>query len=394
MWNKQYLTIFVILVTEVLGFSLILPFLPFFAQELGASPLMIGLLFAVFPFFQLFSAPVMGKLSDHYGRKPLLIFSQAVTAISFLMLGFSTTLWMIFLSRIFDGLLGSNFTITQAYLSDISTKKNRSVAFGVSGAAFGFGMLMGPGIGGFLAQSSYALPSFLAATISIATMVMVIFFLPETVKRKEGRIKFDAFSFGQFGKYFKNKKLAGELWAFCTYLLALAVFVSMLALYAERQLNLGPANVGLLLTYIGGISIVIRGYFLPRMIKKCGEVKLKYFGIMSIILGLSIAAFAPMWQVFVVSMTLFAFGSGISRPMLLGSISRKVSEKEQGAIMGVTNSLGSFTSIIGPLVGGFMIAYFFAGSVMLLGAMILIVGLGMMLSNEKTKLREIFGSGC
>ncbi|MFC2174337.1 MFS transporter [archaeon] len=389
MWGKEYLTIFIILVTEVLGFSLILPFLPFFAQDLGASPIMIGLLFAVFPFFQLFSAPIMGKLSDHYGRKPLLIISQLATGISFLVLGFSAALWMIFLSRIIDGLLGSNFTIAQAYLSDISTKKDRSIAFGVSGAAFGVGFLIGPGIGGWLAQYSYSLPSFLAASMSLVSIAMIVWFLPETVKRKQGRIKLDGIRLSEFSKYFRREKLSASLWTFFTFILAHAIFVSMLALYAERQLGLGPANVGLALTYVGLISIVIRGGLLPRMVKSFGEKRLQYIGVLAILAGLGISAFAGQWQVFLVGMTLFAFGSGVSRPVMMGDISRRVSEKEQGAIMGVANSLGSFTGIIGPLMGGFLINYFFPGSVMLAGAVVMLFGLGMMLRNEEKHLREI-----
>lgn len=202
-FRREYLVIFLIMVTEVLGFSLILPFLPLYAQDLGASPLVIGLIFTSFSFFQFFSAPIMGRLSDHYGRRPLLIISQLSTFVGFVVLGFANTLVLIFLSRAIDGLFGSNFTIAQAYLSDISSKKDRSKVFGIIGAAFGVGFLIGPGIGGYLAEFSYSLPSFAAAGVSALTIFLTVMFLPETVKRKkEGKIKIKILDFSQFRRFF------------------------------------------------------------------------------------------------------------------------------------------------------------------------------------------------
>ena len=183
--TKEYVIIFVIMVTEILGFSLILPFLPFYVEELGATPLIYGLILASFSLFQFISAPIMGRLSDHYGRKPMLIFSQLSTFISFIILGFANTIWLVFLSRIVDGMLGSNMTIAQAYISDISSKKDRSKAFGLAGVAFGIGFLIGPAIGGTLAKINYSIPSFIAAGISLLTIFTTFFFLPETVKRKK-----------------------------------------------------------------------------------------------------------------------------------------------------------------------------------------------------------------
>lgn len=182
--SKELLIILVIQITEVLGFSLILPFLPFYAQDLGASPLIIALVLSSFSLFQFISAPILGRLSDIYGRRPLLIASQISTFISFLILAKSTSLTMIFLSRAVDGLLGSNFTIAQAYISDISTKKNRSKAFGISGIAFGIGFLIGPAIGGFLSKFGFSVPAFIASGISFLTILATFFFLPETVTKK------------------------------------------------------------------------------------------------------------------------------------------------------------------------------------------------------------------
>jgi MFS family permease len=382
--KKEYVVIFTILVTEVLGFSLILPFLPFYAQEFGATPLIIGLIATSFSFFQFWSAPIMGRLSDHYGRKPMLILSQFSTFIGFLILGYANSLWMIFLSRIVDGLLGANYTIAQAYLSDISTKKNRSKVFGLSGAAFGFGFLVGPGIGGYLSQYGFAVPSFMAAGVSLITMLIVFFFLPETIKRPKG-LKFSGkiFHFGDFKKFFSNPRVSPKLWQWLTFIMAHVVWVSTFSLYAQGQLGFGPADVGFFLMYIGFISIIIRGGLLPRMIDKIGERRLQYIGFASILLAMLASAFiTEKWHTFIIA-TLFPLGSGVVRPVVLGEISRNAGEKEQGSVMGVTNSLGSIAQIVGPIVGGFMLNYFIPGSLGLLASLIVSLGLILMIREDR-----------
>ena len=378
------MVIFTILVTEVLGFSLILPFLPFYAQQFGATPLVIGLIATSFSFFQFFSAPVMGRLSDHYGRKPMLVLSQLSTFVGFLILGFANSLWMIFLSRIVDGLFGANYTIAQAYLSDISDKKERSKIFGLSGAAFGFGFLVGPGIGGYLSQYGFSVPSFMAAGVSLVTIFIVLFFLPETVKRPKG-LKFNGkiFHFGDFRKFFNNPEISPKLWQWVSFIMAHVIWVSTFSLYAQGQLGFGPADVGLFLTYIGFISIIIRGGLLPKMIDRIGERRLQYIGFVSILLAMIASVFiTEKWHAFIIA-TLFPLGGGVVRPIVLGEVSRNAGENEQGSVMGVANSLGSIAQIIGPLVGGFMINYFFPGSVGLVAASIVSIGLFLMIREDK-----------
>lgn len=389
--DKRLLIILIIQITEVLGFSLVLPFLPFYAEDLGATPFVVGLIIASFSIFQFISAPIMGKLSDFYGRKPLLLFSQASTCLGFLILAFSNSLWMIFLSRIVDGLLGSNFSIAQAYLSDISTKKDRSKVFGISGVAFGIGFLIGPAIGGFLSRYGYSIPSFMAAGICLITMTTTLIFLPETVKRKkEFKLKIKILDISSFKKYFSETRVSSKLGQFFTYILAHVIWVSSFALYAKRQLGFTPVHVGYLLTYIGFISIFIRGIFLGKLINFFGENKLKIVGSVSIIIGLIGAIFiSEGWTIFII-MTLFAFGTGVSRPVLIGEISRSVSPKEQGAILGLTNSLGSLSQIFGPLIGGFLISNFFPGSLSLVAALVMSLGLIMILRNNSS--RKIFES--
>ena len=385
--KKEQLTILIILITEILGFSLILPFLPFYAQEFGATPMQIGLLLTAFSFFQFLSSPILGKISDYYGRKPVLIISQFSTFISFIILGFSNSLWMLFLSRIVDGLFGSNYTVAQAYLSDTSTKEERSKVFGLSGVAFGFGFLIGPGIGGYLSQFGYHIPSFLAAAVSAIPIILIFFFLPETVQKKEG-LKFDwkIFHFKDFKKYLTNKKFSLKIWQFTAYIFAHVLWVSTGALFAQKQLGFTAVDMGYLMAYIGLISIIIRGALLSKLIDFFGEHKLQYIGFISTIVGMIASAFVVEgWMLYFV-LTLFSFGSGVLRPIVLGTISRNSPENEQGAVLGVTNSLGSMTQIVGPLIGGYLIGTFpeFPGSLGVTAAFMASIGLLLMIREDTT----------
>ncbi|OGJ37820.1 MAG: hypothetical protein A2383_01900 [Candidatus Pacebacteria bacterium RIFOXYB1_FULL_39_46] len=383
--------VFAIQITEVLGFSLILPFLPFYALEYGASPFTVGMILTVFSLFQFISSPIMGSLSDGYGRRPLLLLSQFSTFISFLVLGFANSLWLIFLSRIIDGLLGSNFTIAQAYISDITSKKNRSKAFGLSSAAFGFGFLIGPAIGGYLSRFGYSVPAFLAAGISLLSILLTYFYLPETIKNKKDRRNFSfseikIIDLSRFKKYFNKPQVSFVLWQFFLFSLAHIVWTSSFAVYGNLKFGLTAETVGFLLAYIGLLSVILRSLVIPKLIDYFKERSLTILGMSVIILGLLLAPFFHTLSPFFIVITLFAFGTGISRPLLMGAISRSAPDNEQGAVMGVANSLSSLTQIIGPVWGGLLLSLLFPDSVLLTGAGIMTIGLILVLKQPIEKI--------
>ncbi len=384
--TKRHLIILVIMITEVLGFSLILPFLPFYAQQMGATPLQVGLLITSFSLFQFLTAPIMGRLSDIYGRKPLLIISQLSTVVSFIILALSNSLWMLYLSRIVDGLLGSNGTIAQAYLSDISSEKNRSKAFGISGVAFGLGFMVGPALGGFLSQFSYSLPAYLAALISFVSIILTLVFLPETVNHSDNdpkRFEFIVVDLAQFKQFWSQPGIRKQLIEFGTYALAHVIFSSNFALFANQKFGTTAKDIGLTLTYVGLISVVIRGVLIPKLIDWLGESLLKKIGIISMITGLLGLSIITNWNYIFLVVTLFAFGTGIIRPLMMADISRSVDKKKQGAILGVSNSIHSVAQIIGPLLGGFLLTKFFHNSVVLVSAAIMTIGLSLVMQKEK-----------
>ncbi|MFC1755833.1 MFS transporter [Patescibacteria group bacterium] len=377
--KKEYITIFIILVTEVLGFSLILPFLPFYVQKLGGTPLTVGLILTTFSLLQFVSAPIMGKLSDTYGRKPLLMLSQLSTFISFIMLGFSKSIPMIFLSRAMDGLLGSNATIAQSYLSDISSKEDRSKAYGISGAAFGFGFLIGPAIGGSLAKISFALPAFIAAFFSLASIIMTKFLLKETVTnshKKEFNIKKAIKDINPINiiSNFSNKTLAIPLMLMFAYALSHTIYVSNFSLFGERQFGLTVDKVGYVLAYIGLVSVILRGFLLEKIIDKFNEKNIIKFGYISNMIGLAFFGFSHSIPMLFLAVTFFSIGSGLLRPTLMAEISRSADENRQGEIMGVSNSLGSIAQIIGPITGGYALTYISASSLPLMAVLISLIG--------------------
>ena len=364
--RKEFFTLFLIQVTEVFGFSLILPFLSLYAQDLGANPFQVSLMLTIFSFFQFFMAPVMGKLSDIYGRKPLLMFSQLATFVSFLLLAFANSIWMIAASRIVDGLFGSNAVIAQAYLSDISSEEERSEAMGISGMAFGFGFLVGPALGGFLAQQfGYSVPAFLAAGLSLLTMLMTHFILKESVKRPAGqkvptfKLSWEMFELKGFTKYFKIEELR-ELYAiFFLFFTSQVIFTSNISIYGSQKFGINSQDVGFILAGVGLVNIVMQGGLLKKILTKFGELKTFISAFVVLLVFFTLMALIHNKYMFIIAMSLFAVGMALFRPVVMGNISRQAPKGQQGAVLGVTSSLGSISQVIGPMIGGLILANFY-----------------------------------
>lgn len=375
-WRKELLVIMMIQITEVLGFSLILPFLPFYAESMGASPLVVALILSSFSLLQFISAPVMGRLSDMYGRKPLLIASQISTFISFVILGRAGSLAWIFISRAVDGLLGSNNVIAQAYVSDISSEEERSKAFGVSGISFAVGFMIGPALGGYLSRFGYSVPAYVAAGMSMLSIILTVLLLEETVKRAGKWKKVKIFDWGAFVKYFGDEKLRRGFLIIFTYFMTHVIWTSNLSLYMKSKLGFGASEVGWMLAYVGLFSIVFRGLLLSKLIDKVGESRLTKISVLAIILGLLVLMGVRDFVWVLASLSLFAFGNGSTRPLMIGNISKGVDKNEQGAVLGVVNSLRSVAQIVGPVIGGYFLSNFFPESVMLVAMLFMSVGMG------------------
>jgi MFS family permease len=360
------LPIFLIVAVDVLGMTIILPLLPFYAERYGASPFKVGMLVTTYALCQLLAGPVLGKLSDRYGRRPLLIISQLGTFAGFLVLGWARSLIWIFFSRFLDGITAGNLSLAQAYISDVTEPENRAKSFGVIGIAFGLGFLIGPALSGYLAQFDYSYPAWAAAALSFTSVLCTYFLLPQVVPHAgdeetgPGGKRLGLLDWGAYAKYFERPELASILTQFFFFCIMFSLFISGFALFAERRFLVdgrpfGPKEVGYLYAYAGLMGLVIQGGLLGRLVKRFGEKPLARAGFLSAAVGLTALAFTHPVLFLIPVFTATSFGTGVLRPTLTSQVTQHVSRREQGVVLGLTQSLNSISSIVAPLAAGFLI---------------------------------------
>ena len=367
---------------DVLGLTIILPLLPFYAEKLGASPAVVGLLVSAYAACQLIAGPILGRISDRVGRRPVLLVSQLGTFAGFLLLAGSSTLWMVFLSRVIDGLTAGNLSLAQAYISDVTEPQERAKSFGIIGIAFGIGFLIGPGISGFLSQFGYSYPIYMAAALSALSILATFFLLPQTAPVLETSTprKLSLVEWGHYAGYFRDRALAPLLWQFFAFTFSFAMYMSGFALFAERRFAwrgapFGPKQVGYVFAYMGFLGIILQGGLIGRLVKWLGEGRLVRIGFLASAVGLGALGFSYGIPALLVVSAVASLGSGALRPALTSLITQKAGRSEQGAVLGLTQSIMSVAQIIGPFVGGMLIDGGWLAGWALLAAVIAAVGM-------------------
>ncbi|NHI92321.1 MAG: MFS transporter [Candidatus Lokiarchaeota archaeon] len=352
---KRLLIIYLIIFTEILGFSMVIPVLPFLGLSLGLNAFQVGLILSLFSLCQLFASPITGKLSDRFGRKPVLIFSQASTLAGFLLLGFASSVWILILARLVDGLFGSNMTVSQAYISDVTDPKDRTKYYGYSSAVFGAGLIFGPVIGGTLSIFNFSFPMFLAAGISGVSIILVLIFLPESLTEKEHELKItfkDIIPIEETKRFFKQGAIRGIIISFFLYNFGFTLFISSFALFGDAQLQLNSQHIGIFLTWVGILRVTLQTVLIEPLNKKFGENRVLISGITALIISMSAIALSfNFWYVFL-PLIFLAYGTGVGRPILTSKLSKCVNKEETGVLMGVNNSFTSLVQIISPILGG------------------------------------------
>lgn len=368
---------------DVLGLTIILPLLPFYAERMGATPTLVGLLVSTYAFCQLIAGPILGRMSDRTGRRPLLLVSQAGTLVGFLILAYAGSLWVVFLSRIIDGLTAGNLSLAQAYISDVTEPENRAKSFGIIGIAFGMGFLIGPGVSGFLSQFSYRLPIFAAAALSATSIVATYFLLPAntpTHQFEAAQRRLTILDWRAYTGFFRRPGLAPLLWQFFAFTFAFSFFMSGFALFAERRYTwngapFGPKQVGYVYAFVGFLGIVLQGGLIGRLVKRFGEMNLTRAGFCAAALGFAVLAFTYGIPMLLAVSALASSGTGALRPALTSLITQKAGRSEQGAVLGLNQSLMSISSIAAPVIAGVLIDHGLLAAWALTAAAVSAVGL-------------------
>ncbi len=399
---KRILPIFVIVLIDLLGLTIIIPLLPLYATAFGATPFVIGVLGAAYPVMQFIGAPVLGRLSDRYGRKPILLVSQIGTLIGFLILGFANVLWLLFVSRLIDGLSGANISTAQAAIADSTTEKTRTQGLGLIGAAFGLGFIVGPVIAFAslaLSGNDYRVPAFVAAAFSLLSVLLTWFWFQETHTpdtTTAGRSQ-AAFSLGAMVQAVTHPAVGILLVLMFAQQIAFGGLEQLLALFTLTRLGLNAAGNAVVFVFVGIIVVMVQGYFIGQWSRRYGDRRLIFTGLAALALGLLLTATTPRQPVpwynqaalqaelsgprslpgetpptqnvavplpsdaqtgwlglawLLVAMVPAAIGGGILQPSVNSLITKRVEPYERGGILGISAAFLSAANALAPLIGG------------------------------------------
>jgi DHA1 family tetracycline resistance protein-like MFS transporter len=406
MFKNRLVLVFLFVFVDLLGYSLFLPLLPFYAGTLGAGPSLVGILVASNALAQLIATPIIGRLSDRFGRRPLLVFSICGTLASFLLLGLVeplgrsvtalsssritpavATLAMLFLTRILDGLFGGDVSLARAYVTDITDERNRARGLGMIGAAFGLGFIVGPAIGGTLANwtyaasafaaiglSRYAVPAFAAAALAALNLVAVLIWLPESLPPEErslmakspraaftARCLWECLIRPRFGTLLRIRLL---------YMLGFTLFTANFALWAQYQLRLTDQTTSYVLTYVGIIIVIVQGVAIGKLTNLFAETRLILTSAMLLTATLFAWAFVPNLALLLVVITPLPLAGGVLNTVTNSAITKSVHPEEVGGALGLSASLDSLARVIAPAIAGVMLQQLGSPSLGLLGALV------------------------
>jgi DHA1 family tetracycline resistance protein-like MFS transporter len=346
--TRPLLIIFLTIFVNLVGFGIIIPLLPFYAETFNASPLVIGLLFAVFSLCQLVASPVLGDWSDRYGRRPVLVFSLLGTVASFVMLALAHSVAMLFLARIVDGLSGGNISTARAYVADITEPKDRARAYGLIGAAFGLGFIIGPALSGALASVSYTAPIWAAASITAVAAAMAWFWLPETIHRAQAGT---GMPFANLAAMLRRPGLRRVLVIDFVYWFAFAIFQTTFSLFVAARFGFDAARTGYFFAAFGVLGAIIQGGFIRPIVHRLGDKPTLIVGLSCGAVGLVAAALTHSVGWFALALVPVAFGIGFGHPTMSSLVSRAARGEEQGRVQGAASAMESLGRTIGPVWG-------------------------------------------
>ena len=393
--RAQLGTVFLIVFIDLIGFGIVIPILPLYAEEFGPSPVVFGLLMASFSAMQFIFAPILGRLSDRVGRRPVLLVSLVGSAIGYVIFGFAGSLFMLFASRIIDGISGGNISTAQAVIADITTPEERAKGMGVIGAAFGLGFILGPAVGGILVQVAPWLPGVAAAVASLTAFVMVLVFLPETVDPEaRATARRHPFNLKSLGDAVGHPLVWPCLVIVFLIIFAFSNFETTFAQFAVFAHDFTRSSVYWLFVYAGVLGALVQGGLVRHLAPRFGEARLVFVGTIIGFLALGFMPYVGTRGLLMVVLALLALGQGLAGPSLSALTSKLVDADEVGGVMGVYQGMSSLARILGPfwaevVYGKIGVAWpFRTGSVFMLLAAV-VAGMTLLRASNRVKQSNI-----
>jgi DHA1 family tetracycline resistance protein-like MFS transporter len=375
--------ILLILFVDLLGFSLVVPLLPRYADSAGFSATKIGILMAAYPFCQLFAGPVLGRLSDRFGRKPVLMASQMGTTTSFLILAMTQRFELMLLARALDGTSGGNILVAQAYIADVTPPKDRARSFGLIGMVFGLGFIIGPTLGGLLSDVKFGpngmrVPFLAAALFSIVAWIFVLVKLPESRRPGSSADSSGARVIGRQGMkaVLKDQRLQWLVLGGALLVLGWSSLEGTFSLFLKRRLEYSPRQASMAFAFAGLVGVLGQGILIRPMVARFGEKKLVVWGLTGLVAGFLVMSQVRSTSALLPALVIVGLSHGMAQPSLSGLISRSCSSEIQGSVFGTMTSAQTAARMTNFLVANQLLGRFGPSAPFLSGSFVFLVALG------------------
>lgn len=361
-FTTPLIIIFVTVFIDLIGFGMVIPVLPYYAnvEPFNASPIEIGLLVAAYSVMQFIFSPILGRLSDRYGRRPVLFVSLLGSAVGYFVIGLANTLVLLFVGRIIGGITGGNISTAQAYIADVTSVKDRAKGMGLFGAAFGLGFIFGPGIAGVLSKYGVHVPFYFAAALSFLNSIALFFVLPESLTpEKRAQLPERKNRFAEMFESLGNREFREVNIIYFLLVTSFSIMTYAFVLYTAYKFGFSPEQNGYLFMFVGIIAVLAQGLLFGPLVKKFGEAKLVIVGCVMMIVSLfMVPIVGPQvgGLTLLIGVTaLLAFGNSIASPGLTSLASKTADVHDQGRALGILQSGASLARAIGPVIGGFLL---------------------------------------
>ncbi|MFL5803502.1 MAG: MFS transporter [Roseiflexaceae bacterium] len=375
--------IFAVILLDLIGMTILMPVLAYIVRQYSDDALIVSLMTVIYAGAQFFAAPLLGALSDRYGRRPVLLLSVLGSAFGYYLFGIGGALWVLLLSRLIDGITGGNLSTASAYIADITPPQERAKSFALLGAAFGIGFILGPALGGVLSQISLAAPAYAAGTLSLLSAAVGFFVLPESLpkdKRATGPLRLaDINPFALISELLRRPVLNVLLLIQCLFTFVVMGYNSITLVFLIDRFGVQPLNIAGLLVLVGIANVVVQAGLVGRLVSRFGEQRLAVVSLLFQALGMVSVVVVPFfWMLYPIS-AVTSGGAGPVRPALSALLANRLAAEEQGKLNGVSTALGSLMTVFGPLWAGATYDYvapsapFWAGAVLLVLASMVLV---------------------